>query len=148
MTTLNMDETILRSMGRRSSVGSVTGIAHKFILNGAPRRLAILGIDVIGEMMCDWTVAILEEAINDPSRPPQVRFHALEKLVESLLHAIQRGYARVTPEGVRRLASESKKALEERLKGIYQADIQAVEDLCNHLSEAVDDGVFAPLPDF
>ena len=148
MTTLKMDESFLYALGHKRCRGTVAGIGHRFILNGSPPRLAIQGIDVIGGMMCDWTVAILEEAIDTPGRHPQVRFHALEKLAEILLHAIQRGYSRVTPKGVRQLASESKKALEDRLKGTHQGDIQAVEDLCNHLSEAIDDGVFVPLPDF
>ena len=99
-------------------------------------------------MVCDWSVAILEEAINDPSRGYPVRKYALDKLRQLVELAIDRGYAGLSKGTCRRLARQGLLEMRSHVREGTSGDIRAVEDLCDHLSQAVADGVFPELPDF
>jgi hypothetical protein len=99
------------------------------------------------EMICDWSVAILEEAINDPTRCYDVRQYAITKLGELLIEAVERGYSRITRQECFQLVSEAKARLKAGKDDPCFED-QAVEDLCGHLSQAIADNFFGELPDF
>jgi hypothetical protein len=139
---------ILDSLRHRPSRASAAAIGHGFVLNGAPPAVGMLGVDALCEMICDWSVAILEEAINDPSRNYGVRRHALERLCQLVMVSIDRGYTGIAKVTCSRLAHEAEAELKVRKGQTDFQEIQAVEDLCGHLSQAVADGVFGELPDF
>ena len=148
MTCSTMPLLILDSLRSRPSRASAAAIGHRFVLNGAPRALNLLGIDALAEMICDWSVALLEEAVNDPSRAFGTRQYAISKLGELLSTAIDRGYSHATREDGHRLVIPAKAELEARKDESPFREIQAVEDLCNHVSQAVAEGIFEQLPDF
>ena len=76
LTSPSIASPILDALRNRPSRASAAAIGHHFVLNGAPPTLSIAGINALGEMMCDWSVAILEETINDPTRTYEVRRYA------------------------------------------------------------------------
>jgi hypothetical protein len=117
-------------------------------LNDVSPELNIRGLNALGDMACDWTVALLEEAINDPSRGYSVRRHAIAKLGELLKRAIDQGYTKATKGRCRLLVGRAHVALKiQSNRGICHP-IQEVEDLCDHLGQAVADGFLGQLPDF
>ena len=67
MTTLAAPMPMLAALASRPSRASAAAIGHQFILNGEAPALRMRGLDVLGNMVCDWSVAILEQAIEDPS---------------------------------------------------------------------------------
>jgi hypothetical protein len=139
---------VLDSLIRRPSRASAAAIGHHFILNGAHPALGILGIDALASMTCDWAVAILEETISDASRGYRLRQYTLTKLGELLTDAIEHGYPAVTKRECCRLVEEARAQLEAHKYEAQSCEIQAVEHLSSHLSQAVEDGLFGQLPDF
>jgi hypothetical protein len=144
----DMHTSVLSRLRHQPSRASVAAIGHHFVLNGAPPRLRICGIDAVCDMVCDWSVAILEEAIEDPGRGRLVRRYALEKLSELVKRAVERGYGGTTPAECDRLADAARTGLFPEAEARDRVEVPAVEDLCNHLSQAVADGVFGQMPDF
>ncbi len=139
---------VLDALMRRPSRASAASIGQHFILNGAPPALRVRGLDAIGKMPCDWTVAILEMAINERRLGHLVRRNAINKLQELLLQAIDLGYCAVTQDECRQLTEAAQEILKAQDRIGEQGEIGAVEDLCGHLSQAVADGAFEQLPDF
>ncbi len=143
-----MKQDILHALTRRPSRSSAAALGHKFILNGAPPRLQLLGLEALADMTCDWSVAILEEAINDRTRRRQIRERALELVVGLLRIAVERGYRRIEEREIANLAELAGIRLLERCRRRVGGEDAAVELLCSHLSEAVEEGRFGRLPDF
>lgn len=140
--------TVLLALARRPSRSSAATIGHEFVLNGVPPALQIRGLNALAEMTCDWTVAILEEAINSPTRTCFVRHYALSMLGALLQRAIDEGYRRIGRDECRQLVRSAGVELGVRCAEGAPGEIAPVEELCNHLSQAVADGFFAELPDF
>ena len=139
---------VLDALTCRPSRASAAAIGQRFVLNRASPALAVRGLDALGDMLCEWTVAILDQAIHDSSRLPMVRQHALAKLCVLLNAALQRGYTKLDRQGFFRLMGEAQRSVEDGKRNVDAETIPAVEELCNHLSEAVSDGVFGQLPDY
>ena len=87
---------ILDSLTRRPSRASVAAIGHHFVMNGVSTELHIRGLNALGDMICDWTVALLEEGINSPRAGYSVQRHAAAKLGE-LLGSPCGGHRRTAP---------------------------------------------------
>ncbi len=143
-----IDRSVLDALKNQPSRASAAAIGQNFVLNGAPPSAGILGLDILADMMCDWSVAILEEAIADPTRSSRVRRHAITKLREALTKAIRRGYPAISEACCWSLASQAMLALQEQNRQGCPDQLPGVEDLCDHLSQAVEQGYFASLPDF
>lgn len=141
-------EPVLRSLASRRSRSSAAAIGHNFILNGAPLPVALQAIDVLSTMVCDWTVAILDEAVSRPQANRLVRSRALTVLGKLAEEAVDRGYPRLTRADCRKLARVAQKAVNRNEGRMARNEIPAVEDLCDHLGEAVAEGIFPRLPDF
>jgi hypothetical protein len=139
---------IINSLAGRPSRASAAAIGHEFVLNGAPPRLAVRGLDALSEMVCDWTVAILEEAVNDPTRAFLIRRQALLKLRDLLAGAVDRGYPHLDRSACHHLAREAMHELDDARDSDRECEGRAIEDLADHLSQAVDEGYFKELPDF
>jgi hypothetical protein len=133
---------------RTPSRASVAALGHAYVLNGAPPALSLMAIDAITRMICDWTVVILEETVNDRSLHKNVRRYALNMLGALLSRAVSNGYHGLARFESRRLLLEARQVFEEQLATTGSPEIQPVEELCNHLSQAVSNGVFGELPDF
>lgn len=146
MSALAMPNPILDVLASRPSRASAAAIGIHYVLNGVPPALRVRGVDALSKMVCDWSVAILEEAITEPNRGYLVRRHALMKLRQLVETAIARGYAGISRRDCARLASECLAILGQ--DGGSNRAKQALEDLCNHLSQAVADGHFGRLADF
>lgn len=140
--------TVLLALARRPSRSSAATIGHEFVLNGVPPALQIRGLNALADMTCDWTVAILEEAINSPTRTCFVRHYALSLLGALLQRAIDQGYRRIGRDECRQLLRAAGAELGARCAAASSDEIAPVEELCNHLSEAVAEGCFEELPDF
>ncbi len=143
-----IDRAVFDALRHRPSRAAVAAIGQRFVLNGAPPALATLGLEVVSEMICDWSVPILEEAVNDPKRVIAVRRVAVDKLGELMLKAVRRGYSGISERRCRSLVEQAQAELrvQEREGGFGR--IPSVEELCDHLSRAVAGGVFGMLPDF
>jgi len=139
---------VLNALAGRPSRASAAAIGHHYVMNGVPPGLRIRGLSALADMVCDWTAVILEQVITDPGRGYLVQHHALSLLEDLVERAIDRGYRRLGLQGCGRLA----RAAEAELKGQFaagaDAQMQAVEDLCGHLAQAVADGLFGQIPDF
>jgi hypothetical protein len=94
MSAVSTQMTILHSLENRRSCSSAAAIGHEFILNGCPAHVQMRGIDALVRMPCDWGIAILEEAIDDPLRNYFVRQHAVRCVGDLLMQAVDRGYPR------------------------------------------------------
>lgn len=139
---------VLSALTRRPSKASAAAIGINFVLNGAPPALRLRGIDALARMMCNWSVAILEETITDHSRPCLLRTYALERLGGALNDAIHRGYPRLSETDKLRLLNEARQALATIRDVTADDEIPAVTEMCNHLDEATRLGLFGELPDF
>ena len=148
MTLVGMHESVLHSLFSRPSRASAAAIGHQFILGDAPPALCVRGLDALSHMVCDWSVAILEEVVGDPGRPFLVRLRTVRAMRDLLSTAIDRGYQGITSEECCQLASEAEAELKNRQAEASASEMQAVEDLASHLSEAVAEGFFEELPDF
>jgi hypothetical protein len=141
-------EPVLRSLASRRSRSSAAAIGHNFILSGAPLPVALQAIDVLSTMVCDWTVAILDQAISQTEGSRVVRRHALTVLGKLAEEAVDRGYPRLARADCRKLTRRAQMELNRDEGGVAQDEIPAVENLCDCLGEAVSDGFFPRLPDF
>ena len=139
---------VLDSLVRRPSRASAAAIGHEFVLNGAQPNLRHLGLDALDKMVCDWSVAILEETIDEPTRGFHLRQHAVTKLRDLVKVAIDRGYSAINSTACHQLARAAQAELRSQVVKGQVWEIRAVEDLCDHLSQAVADGFFGELPDF
>ena len=150
MTTTAIQESVLCSLISHPSRASAAAIGHQFVLNGAPPALCLQGVEALSRMPCDWGVVILEQAVEDPSRPHSVRIQALKKLYALMRSAIARGYSYLTMPDARRLVAEVEEHLRSQRGGQEEApnEIPALEELASHLCEAVAAGMFGELPDF
>ena len=139
---------VLERLIGKPSRSSAAAIGHRFVLNGAPAELRGRGVNALCEMMCDWSAAILEMVIQDPTRGCLLRWHTLTRLSEVLERAIARGYPALSRKDCRRLAKQAWADLRRPIgAGQCQAS-RAAEDLCVHLSQAVEAGYFPDLSDF
>jgi hypothetical protein len=112
--------------------------------------MQIQAVSALAEMVCDWSVAILEQAVSGTGHRYLVRRYALGRICELLRRAIRRGYSPISRTEVSHLECQVVHALEgppttNKLAGVK---IGALDDLCNHLSRAIADGLFEELPDF
>ena len=103
MTMLTMPIPILDSLARRPSRASAAAIGNQFILDGPTPASQMRGLDALCDMACDWSVAILEETINDRALVYPVRKYALAKLQELTERAIDGGYSGLSKKGCHRL---------------------------------------------
>lgn len=142
-----MHASILHSLTQRPSRSSAAAIGVKFVLNGQPAALRMRGIDALAHMVCDWSAAIFDEAIHDPSRGYLVRRHALKRLTELLSDAVQRGYHGLDARKLESLEERAREWLLCSRSGIDREGV-ATTELCNHLSQAVEQGFFGSLQDF
>ncbi len=148
MSVIAMQMSILHSLVRRPSRASVAAIGHECVLNGSPPVVRIRGLEALSSMVCDWSVAILEEAINDPRRGYVVRRYAIGRLCLLVKRAVRLGYAGITMQTCHQLENEALLAIRQTADQAGRCEIESVEALCNHLSQAVADGIFPELPDF
>lgn len=140
---------VLDSLCRLPSRASAAAIGHGFVLNDwSGPEFAMIGLDALSEMVCDWSVAIFEETINQTTLNRAVRRYALRKLHALVALAVDRDYQRISKESCCELVKQAEAEMEAQENGCPFKDIQAVEDLCNHLNEAIEGGVFERLPDF
>ncbi len=139
---------ILISLRDRPSRASAAAIGHGFVLNGAPGAFRIRGLDALTGMMCDWAVAIFDEAITGAKQPVHVRRHGIGILHRLVSEAIAKGYRGAQLEEVQCLYHDALTFTRGCGDAAKSVSRQAVEDLCNHLSQAVADGCFGRLPDF
>ena len=139
---------ILDALRNLPSRASAAAIGHHFVLNGGPPTLRIAGIDALAEMICDWSVAILEEAINDSTRADKVRSYALATVGKLLSTAIARGYGAVTKEECHQWMEEAQAEMTAHNGKSHPLEFGPVVELCSHLSQAVADGLYGQLPDF
>ena len=135
---------ILQNLRARPSVASAIAIGHFHVLNGAPISIALEGLDAMAEMPCDWTVAILERVMRDPTRRPVVRRRAVSKVRSLLFEAVNRGYSRVSRGQIRDMARDACRAVE--VNGSDEEDVPVIDDLCSHLDQAIVDGLFDTIP--
>lgn len=139
---------VLAALRRRPSLASVAAIRDHYLLHDAPVSLQVLGLDVMAEMVCDWSVITLAEAVADPLRNPEVRHHAVFKLRDLLRAAVNRGYSGVSSVACRQMARLARAGLRLQEAQGRHWELSAVDDLRRHLRRAVQDGFFGPLPDF
>jgi hypothetical protein len=109
--------------------------------------LQLQGIDALARMVCDWGVAILDEAIHDPSRVHLVRRHALRQIGNLVAEAIRRGYRGIDGRTLVVLQDEAHRRLMQ-VDGGMDREEPAATDLCNHLSRAIEEGYFGQLQEF
>jgi len=133
---------------RRPSRASVAAIGINYVLNSAPPALRMLGLDAVASMACDWSVAILEQAVTAQRAGPRVRRHALLKLRELLEEAMAHGYRHLSPQALESLMARAQPILNGDVPLRQTTAAQAVEDICNHASQAVEQGCFGRLSDF
>jgi hypothetical protein len=148
MSRVNIQVSILESLLRSPSRASAAAIGCHYVLNGVPPGLQLMGVNALARMPCDWAVAILEEAINDPTREYHVRRHAIRELGDLLCTAIGHGYANITRRQCSRLARAADRELTRQCAQGQNREIRAVEELCSHLSQALADGCLGQVPDF
>ena len=144
----NLAESVFQRLARKSSRASAAAIGHRFVLNGAPAGLRLRGIDALCQMMGDWSVAILEMTVHDPTRGYSVRRHAVACLCDMVTIAIGQGYTRLTLLDCRSLGSQAQADLLGITHTSLPGEISAAVKLCNHLSQAVAEGHFPELADF
>lgn len=58
---------VLEGLCGNPSVASAVAIGHFHVLNGTPVSTALEAFDALEEMLCDWTVAILDRALSNPT---------------------------------------------------------------------------------
>src|SRR5512146_2131814 len=139
---------VFHSLLRSPSRASAAAIGQQYVLRGASPALRMLGIDALAQMPCDWSVAILEQAIYDPSRGYNVRRHAIHKLRDLLSTAICDGYAPVSADRCQQWAQAAGRELMRQCIQGGMGENPAIEELCSHLSQAIADGHLGHLPDF
>ena len=148
MSTSTVPLQVLDSLAGRPSRASVAAIGHHYVINGVPPSLRIRGLSALANMVCDWTTVILEEVITNPGRGYLVQQYALSLLADLVKRAIDQGYRRLSGGECGRLVAEARAELKCRFRSRTCGEIAAVEDLCNHLAQAVADGFFGQMPDF
>ena len=148
MCTMSTSHIVLEALARRPSRSSATAIGHRYLLDGTTPELRIEAINALSRMVCDWSIAILEEAICDPTRGFLCRRYALARICGLLEQAIAEGYDRVTRAECRHLRRHAAAAIEASTKLEEPVEIDAVEILCSHLCQAIADGVLKETPDF
>jgi hypothetical protein len=148
MNALGIDRAVFDAMKNRPSRASVAAIGQRCVLDGAAPAAAALGLDALSKMMCDWSVGILEEAINGPNCAYCVRRLATSTLGELVLKAIRHGYRGISEPRCRSLIAQAQAVLSVQESEGAVGRIPAVGYLCDHLKQAVADGVFGALPDF
>jgi len=139
---------VLNSLVGRPSRASAAAIGHHYVMNGVPPGLRIRGLSALADMVCDWTTVILEEVITDPSRGYLVQQYAFGLLENLVKRAIDQGYRRLSPLECARLVAQARAGLKRQFTAGDSGESEAVEDLCNHLAQAVADDVFGQMPDF
>ena len=147
MSTYTMSHPVLSSLVRLPSRASAAAIGLHYLLPERPQTIRLQAIDAVCDMVCDWTAALLDQVISDPRCALPVRRHALKKLILLLWRGIHAGYQGMTVSHLNQLAAEAQDQLE---RGALQTQglTSVLDDLCNHLSSAVERGAFRQLPDF
>ena len=145
MTSLAMSFMILNALRSRPSRASAAAIGHRFVLSEPPPLLARLAMDALANMPCDWSIAILEEIVNAKEKKKHIRRYAIHKLSEVLARAIEQGYPGINRKAARSLFRRAKARLSSDFEAAENPD---VEEMCNHIGEALDRGMFKRLPDF
>lgn len=146
MTALATDMTVLYSLAARPSRSSAAAIGHQYVLNNCPPQVQIKGLSALSRMICDWSVAILEEFITDPLRNYLARQYAVRLAGHVLGKAVQRGYSEIDQKAVQELVGMGIRALQPNERG--DGENPAAEILCSHLSQAIEKGCFGLVPDF
>lgn len=141
-------EPVLETLATKPSRASAAAVGHHYVLNGVRPKMRVRALQVLCAMPCDWTSVILESAINDEKFGYGFRRQALKQLRNLLWGAIGLGYRRLSYEKCAALDAVAVKSLSPANPGSACREIDAVDELCCHLSQAVDDGVFGELPDF
>lgn len=139
---------VLEALRRRPSLASAAAVRNHYLTGEAPVSLQLLGLEVLAEMVCDWSITVLGEIIADSSRILEVRRHAILKLRDRLLTAIEHGYRGLRADDCRQLARLAEVGLQLQVRKGTQWNLPAVEDLRRHFRRALHDGFFEPLPDF
>lgn len=148
MSTMAMPIPIINSLVHRPSRASAAAIGHTYVLSDAPPALRVRALYAVSKIVCDWTVAILEEAINEPQKGYLARRCALDQLIDLVEQAIDRGYQGLGNAACAQLAQEAQSCLKSQANTGEHYEIGAVEDLCDHLGTAIERGVFPAVPDF
>lgn len=141
-------EEVFEKLAGNPSRSSAAALGQHFVHNGAPLRLQFRGVDALCGMTCDWSVAILEIIVEDPSRDARLRRYALLRLCQMLDDAIERGYRGVSRFERMELAEEVRKAFRDPFKTGEELDSRELLDLGSYLLEAAEQGFFPPLADF
>jgi hypothetical protein len=141
-------EPVLNTLAAKPSRASAAAVGHHYVLNGVPPAMRVRGLRVLCEMPCDWTSVILESAIKDETLEYRFRRQALTQLQNLLWRAIRMGYRNLSHGQCAALTGLAVKSLPRESPGSASDGIDAVEELCCHLAQAVDDGLFGELPDF
>jgi len=148
MSVLAVRMDVLEALMGRPSRSSAAAIGRQFVLSSSPPEARIRGLNALSGMVCDWSVAILEEAINDPSRGYLVRRYALTRLCGLVRKAIDQGYTGLIRSECDQLEFRAVMALSAEDGETGRNENLPAEDLCCHLAEAVAAGLFGELPDF
>ncbi|HOW74083.1 MAG TPA: hypothetical protein PKY77_26050 [Phycisphaerae bacterium] len=141
-------EVVLSTLAMKPSRASAAAIGHHYVLEDAPSALRLHGVDLLCGMVCDWSVALLDELINSPHADFALRQYALHRLHELLKVAMNRGYEHLSPPECRRLMTRARREIQRYCRADGHGEMWAVDELCSHLAQAVADGLFGELPDF
>ncbi|HOW69711.1 MAG TPA: hypothetical protein PKY77_03845 [Phycisphaerae bacterium] len=141
-------EVVLSTLAMKPSRASAAAIGHHYVLDGAPSAIRLRGVDLLCGMVCDWSVALLDELISSPHADYVLRQYALHRVHGLLRVAMSRGYANLGPPECRRLMTRARRELQHYCIRVGQPGMPAVDALCSHLGQAVADGLFGDLPDF
>jgi hypothetical protein len=133
---------------RHPSRAAAGVIGQSLVLEEDLPAVQIRGLDILANMLCDWSVSIYESAINAPGRWFLVRRYALHKLVDLVHRAINCGYAGLSVTHCRRLERSARAALNRQKRLGRSGRIKSVAELCRHLKGAVAQGWFGQLADF
>ncbi|MBP7935850.1 MAG: hypothetical protein KA354_14485 [Phycisphaerae bacterium] len=141
-------EVVLSTLAMKPSRASAAAIGHHYVLDNAPSRLRLRGVDLLCRMVCDWSVALLDELINSSHVDFALRQYALHRVHELLKVAMGREYEHLSPPECRRLMTRARCELQSHCSRRLGGEMSAVDELCSHLAQAVADGLFGELPDF
>lgn len=134
---------ILSSLESRRSRASAAAIGHRYALSNVPPAVQIRAIAALREMVCDWSVAILEQLVENAEANPMVRLRALRTMADLLLIAVDRGYREISRAGVAEKLRQAGTNLDTSTE-----ECPATTDLACHLAAAIENGFFESLPDF
>ncbi len=150
MSVMTATMAVFQSLASKPSRASAAAIGHKYVLNGRSPVMQIQAVNSLGDMVCDWSLTILDQTINDFSLRYLVRRHALNRVCGLLRQAVDQRYSRISKSEIQQLEDEAASLLEKHPGPGEPAgiEIEVVEELCDHLGQAMAEDVFEELPDF